>query len=215
MRFLAAFSVLVYHYFSCYHPKLAVPEGFLAAASWATRYGYLGVNAFFMISGFVILWSAMQRGPIDFLIGRISRLYPCFWFSVLLTAGVVYLFGAYAATGIPVQVSPASVAANLTMIPSYLGFGYIDDVYWTLEVELRFYALVFLMLLFRLQNRVDSLLNLWLAILALGSFFDLPGLVGFVMIDGWGQYFVAGCLFFLGHKFGWTMGRIIRLLVAA
>jgi len=47
-------------------------------------HGYLGVNLFFMISGFVILWTARDRTPSGFVLSRITRLYPEFWIGVRL-----------------------------------------------------------------------------------------------------------------------------------
>lgn len=44
--------------------------------SEVTRYGYAGVNLFFVISGFVILMSVWGRTAPQFIASRVSRLYP-------------------------------------------------------------------------------------------------------------------------------------------
>ena len=44
-----------------------------------TKYGYLGVNLFLLISGFVILVSSDGKSPRQFVISRIVRLYPTYW----------------------------------------------------------------------------------------------------------------------------------------
>jgi peptidoglycan/LPS O-acetylase OafA/YrhL len=47
-----------------------------------SRYGYLGVDLFFVISGFVVQLSAWDRRPPEFVVSRIVRLYPAFWIAV-------------------------------------------------------------------------------------------------------------------------------------
>jgi peptidoglycan/LPS O-acetylase OafA/YrhL len=52
-------------------------------APWA-RYGFLGVPIFFIISGYVIAYSA-ERTAAAFAIARVSRIYPTFLFCMTLT----------------------------------------------------------------------------------------------------------------------------------
>ena len=59
--------------------------------------------------------------------------------------------------------------ANLTMLPSMFGYGYVDGVYWTLEFELRFYLLVLFFLIVGLRNRLALVFMLWPALM-LGRF---------------------------------------------
>ena len=64
LRFIAASSVVVYHYTDI---KRIVPGQFvnpIGALQVITQFGYLGVNLFFMIGGFVILWTARGRTPL-------------------------------------------------------------------------------------------------------------------------------------------------------
>ncbi len=105
--------------------------------------GRIGVTAFFAISGYVIV--PTLRGPRDpatrdFLIKRFFRLYPPFWVSMACAAITVWwMFGR--------PLSVAVVAANTTMVPIEFGLPQMMGQYWTLEVELIFYALI--VLLFR------------------------------------------------------------------
>jgi peptidoglycan/LPS O-acetylase OafA/YrhL len=106
------------------------------------------------------------------------------------------------------------VAANLTMLPSFLGFPFVDDVYWTLEVELRFYFLVFLVLVTRNQQRIEALLLAWLGVLVICAFVDAPWILRVLFIEGFGQYFVAGALFYLVRTSGWSPIRAAAIVVA-
>lgn len=112
--------------------------------------GRVGVNLFFAVSGFVI--SRSFGGPKEgtaqrFLIRRFCRLYPAFWVS-LLTAMLSRLLEGHALT-LP------SVAANATMMPKLFGQETLIGLYWTLQIELIFYALCLgLQLLGRLDHRM-------------------------------------------------------------
>ena len=92
LRFFAALSVVLYHYgFLGYAPgnllTLSFPE-----LSPAARYGYLGVQLFFMISGYVILWSINGRTASQFALHRFIRLYPTFWLCAAITLLVEHVY---------------------------------------------------------------------------------------------------------------------------
>ena len=85
LRLVAVLGVILFHYgfrgptaFNVTH--VAVPE-----LTWIARYGFLGVPIFFVISGFVIAYSAEGRTATTFAIARFSRIYPCFLFCMTLT----------------------------------------------------------------------------------------------------------------------------------
>src|SRR5712692_76407 len=92
LRITAALAVVLYHYtFSGYARHLTAIA--FPALSTVTRYGYLGVDMFFVISGFVVLLSAWGRRPHEFVISRIVRLYPAYWVAVTITAIVAITYG--------------------------------------------------------------------------------------------------------------------------
>ena len=73
-RLAAALAVLAYHYlFSGIH-GWKIPALALTPAADVAKYGYLGVNLFFMISGYVILYSARGKSAGEFLASRVVRL---------------------------------------------------------------------------------------------------------------------------------------------
>jgi peptidoglycan/LPS O-acetylase OafA/YrhL len=215
LRFIAAAAVVLYHYVTCFPVPAQVEGTFVETMSALTRYGYMGVDLFFMISGFVILWSSIDRDPVGFAISRISRLYPAFWVSLAITSLCVFLI----AEGVPHVVVPLldhwTLAANATMIPATLNAPLIEGVYWTLEIEIRFYALVMAVLLFRQMHRIESVLYSWLAISVAGMFVDMPWIVRFIFIEPYAPFFVAGCFFYLVLSRGRTWPRIGALAVAA
>ena len=199
LRFIAAAGVVLFH-----------------ATHWPTQpnlltqvftYGSLGVPLFFMISGFVILMTAQNRTGIEFVNSRIARLYPSFWIAVLLSSLALTLL----AHDPP---SPAIIAANLTMQPHAFDQPYLDMVYWTLVVEMKFYALTWLVIVTRQMKRVESLLTLWLAITAFASLGHDPALARCDLMPMYASLFTGGCYLYLIRSRGANARRLIMFAVS-
>lgn len=105
-------------------------------------YGGLGVQLFFLISGYVILMTSRRYGhPGEFLRARAIRLYPTYWVSLTLT--VLVVFG----LGVDRLFRPFwEIASNYTMFQSFVGIRDFDGVYWSLAREMVFYLLIALTL---------------------------------------------------------------------
>ena len=84
LRFLAALMVVLYHFSYRGHiggfTEFSLPE----IGGWS-KYGFLGVDLFFIISGFVIAWSADKHSLERFIGSRFLRLYPGFLAGVTIT----------------------------------------------------------------------------------------------------------------------------------
>lgn len=156
LRGLAALAVVAFHYTTFYQQEVGhvqpLPFGFPA--------GNFGVHLFFLISGFVIFMTLERtRTALDFAVSRFSRLFPAYWVAMLLTAAVVYT------VGMPRQQLPAAdVAANLTMVQEILGFEHLDGSYWTLQVELFFYAQMVLWFALGLLRHIRWIIAAWLVL---------------------------------------------------
>lgn len=142
-RGAAAILVLVRHYF-----RLAD----LGPVAAYIDPGTMGVVAFFCISGYAIPWSVL-RSPTtvgQFMMGRAFRLYPAYWVSLVL-----------AAMAAPVALS--AFVANVTMVQRFTGMPDVVGVYWTLQIEVIFYALIaILMSAGKIADPRASLWCLWL-----------------------------------------------------
>jgi len=114
-RALAATAVFLFHY-------------------GALPFGYLGVELFFLLSGFVLTLPSRHESIYQFVWARCVRLYPAYWVALSLTLSAMLLKGE--------RPSALTVAANATMLPAFLGMPYIDGVYWSLTEEIIFYLLV-------------------------------------------------------------------------
>lgn len=192
-RFIAALCVLAYHYLfnGILNGKVASISHIPVVADMA-KYGYLGVEFFFMISGYVIFFSANHKSAGDFLTSRALRLFPAFWVAVLLTSGVAFFIG-----GELMSVSTPQVIANLTMFPTLLGYNFVDGVYWTLQYEWKFYLAVFALLALGLQDKLSLAFILWPVAMLLAK---ITGLTALPYMGGYFCYFAAGCLFALRQQ---------------
>lgn len=213
LRFLAAAAVVAFHWLfrSSTGTNPLATTGFEHTASAAFRYGYLGVDVFFVISGFVILRSAWGRTTRAFLLNRAGRLYPTFWVACTLTAVAVTLLND---DRFPVTLR--QWGANLTMGSEAFGVRYVDGVYWTLLVELAFYGLVAAGTLFGLTvRRVLAGTTAWLAISVVDQFWPLSAGWSRLLVPDWAPYFAAGVGFALLAKEGPGAGLTRRQRWAA
>lgn len=152
LRGLAVSGVVLYHYFYLYDVYFSSP----VPATVGFSYGFMGVQLFFMISGFVILLTARKSArPRDFVIARGTRLYPTYWLCLTIS----WVLVAVTAFG-PLMRSRAEIAINYTMIQRLIRVREVDGAYWSLSVELIFYGLVFALLL--LIGRLDDRAVVWL-----------------------------------------------------
>jgi peptidoglycan/LPS O-acetylase OafA/YrhL len=192
-RFIAALCVVAHHYlFNGILTGKVVTITQIPFAVEMAKYGYLGVEFFFIISGYVIFFSANHKSAGDFLTSRAVRLFPAFWVAVLFTSSFAYFMG-----GDRMAVEAPQVIANLTMFPGMLGYSFVDGVYWTLQYEWKFYLAVFALLAFGLQDKLTPLFMLWpVAIL----FAKLTGFSELPYMGGYYCYFAAGCLFALRRQ---------------
>lgn len=226
LRFAAAGLVMLYH-LACTAwlvPSseaaglLAAPVGFpgpLPALLPLSASGWIGVPIFFVISGFVIAYTATGATPRRFLESRALRLLPCAWFCASVTfvlalgfapEGVAELTGRYLKT--------------LVLFPAPR---WIDGVYWTLGIEISFYAFVFALLALGRTDRLEPAV----ACLGLASALAwclaatplVPGLdvlistrIAKLLLVTHGCEFALGVVIWAASRSGWT-GR--RLAVAA
>jgi len=206
MRLVAALSVVVYHFTS--QPLYLGPaeaDRFTLLQQF-TKFGFLGVELFFLISGFVIFWSASGRTLAAYAASRLSRLLPTLWAAVLLTSLLLVLTGQSA--GI---VEPKVLAANLALVAGPLNLPYVDGVYWTLQYEVKFYALAWLVIWASRRVRLENLLALWLLGLASVYAAFAPKGVASLTLFPYGSYFVGGSLFFVIWREGMSRLRLVLL----
>ena len=221
LRFAAAMLVVLFHFFAGFASpghKLAVrflDAGLLPETGKAMAgYGWIGVEIFFVISGYVIAISAHGSRALPFARRRVLRLWPAALLCATLTLAVLWPLD-------PRLVHLDEYWRSAVLWP----WGeYIDGSYWTLAVEGVFYALVALSLLLgRGRDLID-----WVAMgigLASALYWitgaNVPGISlrdEQLLLLTHGCYFALGILLHRWHggqRGPWTIAMFILMAVPA
>lgn len=131
LRFIAALSVVIFHAHLLLSRKL--PGHMPNRVDHAFAVGASGVHIFFVISGFVMVYTSCRSRltPGGFLKRRLIRIYPIYWL-----VGTLYLV-AHLLLERPYDLSLTEVAGAALLLPGYsplvIGPG------WTLSYEMYFY----------------------------------------------------------------------------
>ncbi|RKE19490.1 peptidoglycan/LPS O-acetylase OafA/YrhL [Streptomyces sp. TLI_171] len=165
-------------------------------------YGWIGVPFFFIISGFVICMSAWGRSPGEFMVSRVTRLFPAYWLAVFMTGTLLILARPTWVDKVK-SLSYTDILTNLTMMQDGIAGRDIDGVYWTLYIELRFYVLFGLMMALGAltYRKAVAFCGLWLFFSAIASNADIP-LLQIMLFPQWAPYFIAGMAMYLIYRFG-------------
>ena len=197
LRGLAALAVMVFHFTGHYGKDV----GHLDRPLFELAMGNYGVQLFFMISGFVIFMTLEKtRTAMDFVVTRFSRLYPAYWTALGISTLFVYTIG------MPEQRLPLSdLLANLTMIQSLLHFRHLDGSYWTLQIELLFYAQMLFWFMCGQLHRVPWIIAGWLVVCVGYYSIQVSGMhvswtLGQLLILEHIPFFGLGILFYRLHK---------------
>jgi peptidoglycan/LPS O-acetylase OafA/YrhL len=213
LRGFAAAEVMLFHLtFFSWAPPIGINHAIVSAPRFPelVRFfasGWVGVEIFFVISGFVITNSAQGRNYRGFLRSRIGRLLP----GVLLCAPItLFILLAF-------RLVPPSNAIRLYLntVLFYPKGPWVSGVYWTLTLEVTFYALVILVLFVKQFHRIEffaAILGLFSTVYIFGRTAGyLPTLSAHTLAQH-GCFFSIGIFIWLIAAKGYTMCRC--LLVA-
>ncbi|MDQ3089595.1 MAG: acyltransferase [bacterium] len=164
VRFFAAFWVMNFHYL--------LVLGLSGDLHWY-RYGNLGVQLFFIISGFVIVQSIQGKTFKEFFTGRFIRLFPIFW--ILCT--VTYLVTVSVPNANPLSLNEYFISMTMLGDPineaSENNLGLIDASYWTLTVELIFYIVIGVFSFIFSTKNIRYFFLFWLSLSASAFLFNI------------------------------------------
>jgi peptidoglycan/LPS O-acetylase OafA/YrhL len=162
------------------------------------KFGYVGVPIFFVVSGYCIL-IALGHGaqPFKFAIRRFFRIFPPYWFSLLLI--VIIIAGEKLITGTNSVAFPKNITgilATIALLTNPLtNVPTVNWVYWTLPYEVMFYLVVFITTFF---NR--KYLPVIFIVITLLTFL-LPPMVGGALsfFKYWPMFMLGVCVYYLVH----------------
>jgi peptidoglycan/LPS O-acetylase OafA/YrhL len=212
LRFFAAICVMMFHYtFRGYAADDFLDIRFDAIGT-LSRYGYLGVDLFFIISGFVISMSVVGQSATRFWISRVTRLCPAFWVCCSLTFLVMLL-----ADDPRFHATWPQYVLNLTIVDIMGQGSLIDGVYWSLGVEIIFYFWILILAVFKQIRFLERYLWIWIgsAIVLHFAHGALPiRIISHALITPSSPYFVAGVAFYLIYRGGSSLSRIMLLIAS-
>jgi peptidoglycan/LPS O-acetylase OafA/YrhL len=204
LRGIASMAVAVFHCYDSTPVSIQVAATVSAVLDRVIDLGFLGVDMFFVISGFVIALTLFQRLSTfgewgRFFLRRQLRLDPPYWAVIVLSivsAIVVNQFNAE--TGAPVP-SATDVIAHVFYLQDFLGIKQIVGVFWTLCLEVQFYLFfgVAMLLLAKstLSGRAFGWLMLPLYVLSILCFWGLVPSPRGLFIPRWFEFFMGVVLF--------------------
>ena len=179
-------------------------------------YGLLGVELFFVISGFVILMSLEKANSLaEFALHRAARLYPAYWLSVFVAGGFLLAAG---------RTSIETVLVNATMLQGFFNRRDLIDPYWTLTYELWFYVMTAALLALGGIRYVDRFALAWIITMTGLRVAMLLTHHGHGVFDFWlfrllfmplfGNLFIAGMMLYRLHSGRTNPATWIALLAA-
>lgn len=178
LRGMAAFAVLLCHLHAIEATKASGEP--ILGAFWIT--GAAGVDLFFVISGFIMVWvigdaPAGRESALRFLFSRAARIYPLWW--VFATLMALYFLMTYGQPwdpdriGTSLDVGIPHLANSYLLLPQsehpVLGVG------WTLIHEMYFYVCFACLLLWVPERYRLVALSVWGCGIILGALVGLSG----------------------------------------
>jgi peptidoglycan/LPS O-acetylase OafA/YrhL len=209
LRFAAAILVCLFH---IAFMNTMAPESDAAVISGGhysysilhglTSIGWVGVQVFFVISGFVILGSA-RGSATAFARSRILRLYPAVWICAPISLAIALTYAAY-----PYSEALTRIVRSMLLWPKG---NWVDGVYWTLGIELVFYTVVCALLALNARRHISMAClvigvcsaTYWLLQWAVGKQAAFGPLHDVLQGNALGRYFELsliphGCFFAIG-----------------
>lgn len=220
LRAVAAFIVVLYH--TAYHYFAVVDFSTTNIFSIVKNFGYVGVDSFFVTSGYVI-WVSTRNvsnfvGIMSFVYGRLTRIYFGYWPYFFILLIITYLFSRELLNTVDIVGSFFLTQKALNKI--------LITVSWTLTYELYFY-LCFSFLLFLPRRKIIYVLYfLGIVIVAvqlfgifiLGAYlrnnFPTTHIIFTFYMSPFCLEFIAGCLiaFYFENK---QVNNLMAVFVAA
>ncbi len=181
-RFLAAMAVVFHHAVISVAEFVDTPPRSVATF---LDYGYLGVDFFFVLSGFIIHYTmtSKPKPALQFVFERLGRIFLPYWPIAVAMVAAYTILPQLSGSG-----REWGWLSSLTLFPT--AFPPALSVAWTLQHELAFY-LIYAMLFF--SKRLTLGLSMWCGSLALANLTIFPeGPITKLLLDPINVEFIAG-----------------------
>jgi peptidoglycan/LPS O-acetylase OafA/YrhL len=204
IRGIAAISVLIWHYQHFYYTSPydtgisdKTIQPFYDKLNFFYNYGYLAVELFWLISGFVFASVYLYRekvSPESFFLNRFARLYPLHFLTLIIVALLQMI--SYKTTG-TFQIYPFNDFYHFLLNLSFtVGWGFqkghsFNEPIWSVSIEVVIY--VFFYLILRYIKLLPIVVTGFLIVLLKGLIILFPS----QLFLGCGFFFFVGCLTYI------------------
>lgn len=135
--------VVLYHVYGAV--SRTATDWLWAPLEWIAQHGFLGVDVFFVISGFVIALTVSKGAPTfsyfgRFILRRSIRLDPPYWAAIALELVLLHLTLRFFSDMTVTLPTVPQLVAHVFYAQNLLGFPNVVDVFWTLCYEIQFYG---------------------------------------------------------------------------
>ncbi len=165
-RFIAAASVFIFHAASIriFQPTGPDSDFFLTISATS---GTMAVSFFFVLSGFILTWSARKYDTArEFYRRRFFKIFPNHIVTFLLS---LVVYATLAGALLPALLNITLLHAWVPKMPYFISFNHVT---WSLSCELLFYAAF--PLLYKLAQRIPVRRLWWAAGAVLAAIFVVP-----------------------------------------
>ncbi len=170
------------------------------------KYGYLGLYAFFIMSGFLCAPSLLKKDFFLFWSSRLKRLVPPYWLCVLIIVVCYHFCSCWFC-----HYSWKQLLGSLLFLNFFCDVKYIDHAHWYIFYLVKFYFLVSLFIFIRSKIDFDVFLCLYIGIFAITEFF--LGKLSFLFDRNFFIFFLLGLSFYSLYAKSFSYLRIINLLL--
>lgn len=213
LRGVAAMGIVVWHWQHFYALSGTWEDGWSRAQEPfylflkpLYEYGWAAVDLFFAVSGFVFYWlylepvAARQIGAGKFALQRLSRLYPIYFVTLLVAAGLQFLFFEQTGSYFIFDANDwRHFAASLFLVQQWLPpdeSQSFNGPAWAVSIEVMLYVVFFAGAWLRLKGPLPALAMVLLGVLV----FPWEGQIS----RGLADFFMGGLVFY-------AASRIVRL----
>lgn len=200
--------VISFHYFSNGISNGTVTSIELTPFSDIAKYGYLGVQLFFGVSGYLILMSTTNRSAWQFAKGRIKRIYPLYWMAIILITAITFL-----PTLSKTHPGFWQFLASSTMFPTAFNQGWVDGAHWFMLVEIQLYVFIFAVLKVGAGKYLPTIFPIWSIVIFIWYLFELKRFSIWYLYGPF-SFICGGAIIYSIKQWGWTPLRATGLITA-
>jgi peptidoglycan/LPS O-acetylase OafA/YrhL len=148
LRGLAALLVTIFH--------ITGSSGLTKQTASYFSFGWVGVDIFFVISGFILPYSMMKthykiKAFGIFILKRVIRVYPAYIISIGIGVVMAIITGRY-------LYPKESIILHILLLNNLFPYPSVSPVFWTLTIEFQFYLLVGLLFYYFSKSNISSLI---------------------------------------------------------